>query len=420
MEVVETMDVVDGIKVVDPAMHTGKVGAVAFAGYSFDAVDMVITALALPLIMKEWGLNMMQAGTIVTAMLIGACCGGFIFGPIADKFGRKKALMWCIGFFSITTGLAGFAQDTFQISVLRFVAGLGLGAEWALGTTMLAEFFPAEKRGKASAWMMIGWPVGYFIALGLQAALVPMFGWRALFFAGTAGMLLAGYIWLFVPESPVWLRAQAKKKLGASAANAGAAVKLTDLFKPANFKITLLTTTICLSALMTYWAVNTWLPTLLAKERGLNMKTTVIYLVMFNVGNVIGFIFGGQIGDKFGKRNIMIISGILSAIMFYVWLGMTADLTLFLWLGVLYHAVGATFWATLPAFVAEQFPTNIRAFGTSTSYSAGRFASTLIPMALGAAAMKVGLAVAIAFMAVFYLVAAAATFMLRDRKNIEA
>lgn len=150
------------------------------------------------------------------------------------------------------------------------------------------------------------------------------------------------------------------------------------------------------------------------------MKTTVLYLVMFNVGNVIGFIFGGQIGDKFGKRNIMIISGILSAIMFYVWLGMTTDLTLFLWLGVLYHAVGATFWATLPAFVAEQFPTNIRAFGTSTSYSAGRFASTLIPMALGVAAMKVGLAVAIAFMAVFYLVASAATFMLRDRKNIEA
>ena len=190
--------------------------AIAFAGYTFDAVDMVITALALPLIMKEWGLNMMQAGTVVTALLIGACFGGFIFGPIADKFGRKKALMWCIAFFSITTALAGFAQNHIQLAVLRFVAGLGLGAEWALGTTMIAEFFPAEKRGKASAWMMIGWPVGYFIALGLQAALVPLFGWRALFFAGTAGMLLAGYIWLFIPESPVWLRAQAKKKLGAS------------------------------------------------------------------------------------------------------------------------------------------------------------------------------------------------------------
>jgi MFS family permease len=420
MEVAKTVEEINGIEVVDPAKHTGKVAAVAFAGYTFDAVDMVITALALPLIMKEWGLNMMQAGTVVTALLIGACFGGFIFGPIADKFGRKKALMWCIAFFSITTGLAGFATDHFQLAVLRFVAGLGLGAEWALGTTMIAEFYAVEKRGKASSWMMIGWPVGYFIALGLQAALVPLFGWRALFFAGTTGMILAAYIWLYIPESPVWLRAQAKKKLGASTANPVAAVKLTDLFKPANIKITSLTTTICLCALMTYWAVNTWLPTLLLQERGLKLKGVILYLVMFNIGNVIGFLFGGRIGDKLGKRNVMVVSGVLSAIMFYVWLGMTTDMTLFLWLGVLYHAVGATFWATLPAFIAEQFPTNIRAFGTSTSYSAGRFASTLIPMALGAAAMKYGLSGAIAFMAVFYLIASAATFMLRDRANIEA
>lgn len=148
MEVAKTVEEVNGIEVVDPALHTGKVGTIAFAGYTFDAVDMVITALALPLIMKEWGLNMMQAGTVVTALLIGACFGGFIFGPIADKFGRKKALMLCIAFFSITTGLAGFAQDHIQLAVLRFIAGLGLGAEWALGTTMIAEFYPAEKGEK--------------------------------------------------------------------------------------------------------------------------------------------------------------------------------------------------------------------------------------------------------------------------------
>ena len=420
MEDVKTLEVVNGIEVVNPSEHTGKVAAVAFAGYTFDAVDMVITALALPMIMKEWGLNMMQAGTVATALLIGACFGGFIFGPIADKFGRKKGLMLCIAFFSITTGLAGFAQNYIQLAILRFIAGLGLGAEWALGTTMIAEFFPVEKRGKASAWMMIGWPAGYFIALGLQAALVPLFGWRALFFAGMAGILLAAYIWLYIPESPVWLRAQARKKLGESAPDPVKAVKLIDLFKPAYIKTTSLTTTICLCVLMTYWAVNTWLPTLLLKERGLQLKGVILYLVMFNIGNVIGFLFGGQIGDKFGKRNIMVISGVLSAIMFYVWLGLTSDMTLFLWLGVLYHAVGATFWSTLPAFIAEQFPTNVRAFGTSTSYSAGRFASTVIPMALGAAAMAYGLSTAIACMAVFYVIASIATFMLRDKANIEA
>ena len=146
MEVAETVESVAGIEVVDPK-ETGKVATVAFAGYTFDAVDMVITALALPLIMKEWGLNMMQACIVVTALLIGACFGGFIFGPIADKFGRKKALMWCIAFFSITTALAGFA-GSHRIGRPRFIAGLGLGAEWALGTTMIVTFSADRKEGK--------------------------------------------------------------------------------------------------------------------------------------------------------------------------------------------------------------------------------------------------------------------------------
>jgi MFS family permease len=379
----------------------------------------VVTTLALPLIVREWNLTMVQAGAIATAMLLGAGLGGFIFGPIADRYGRKKGLMWCIAFFSVTTGFAGLAENHLQLTALRFIAGLGLGAEWALGATMLAEFFPAEQRGKASSWMMIGWPIGYFIAIGVQAWRVPVFGWRALFFAGTSGMLVAIFIWLFVPESPVWLRAQENKMRGIETQPRAAAPKLTDLLKPVHIRTTLLTSTICLCALMTYWALNTWLPMLLVADRGLNMKGVVTYLIMFNVGNVIGFLVGGHIGDRVGKRRLIITSALLSAVMFYVWLGMTRDLTLFLWLGVLYHAVGSVFWATLPAFLAEQFPTHIRAFGVASSYSLGRFIVVIVPMALGAAAMKTGLTAAIAFMAIFYVIAMFATFMLRDNKILE-
>ena len=149
MENAETIDVVKGIEVVNPADHTGKVAAVAFAGYTFDAVDMVITALALPLIMKEWGLNMMQAGTVVTALLIGACFGGFIFGPIADKFGRKKALMWCIAFFSITTGACGISAESHPIGHpeicrrARTWRGMGTGNNDACG------IFSCRKKGKS-------------------------------------------------------------------------------------------------------------------------------------------------------------------------------------------------------------------------------------------------------------------------------
>ena len=168
----------------------------------------------------------------------------------------------------------------------------------------------------------IGWPVGYFIALG-SAGRWCRSSTAGSFFAGTTGTLLAAHIWFLFLNPP--LAPCSRQEAGCFYTHPVAAVDPTDLFKPANIKITSLTTTICLCALMTYWAVNTWLPTLLLQERGLKLKGVILYLVMFNIGNVIGFLFGGRIGDKLGKRNVMVVSGVLSAIMFYVWLGFTTD-----------------------------------------------------------------------------------------------
>jgi predicted MFS family arabinose efflux permease len=265
--------------------------------------------------------------------------------------------------------------------------------------------------------MQSGWPIGYAIALGFQAFLVPIYGWRAMFFAGTSAILVAAYIHFFVPESPVWLKEQADKKLGISVAK-GPAPAAVSLFRGAYRRKFVFTSMICASALMAYWAVNSWLPTLLTKERGLDMKHMTGLLLLLQVSCLLGYFIGGTLAGKIGKRRLIGWSALVSAVSFYLWLGMPTSPTMFVVLAVFHYVVVSAFWATLASFLAEQFPTAIRARGVSTSYSNGRVFSVLVPIGLGAIAMKTGLVTAIVFAAMLYMIAMVGAFLLRDGEEL--
>ena len=402
--------------VVDPAKHRGKVLTASILGFAFDGVDLMVLALSLPLILKEWGITMVQGGVIATAMLVGASLGGYIFGPLADKFGRKKALVWCIAFFGITTGLGGFAQDYIQLAVLRFLAGLGLGAEWALGGTLLQEFYPADKRGKVSSWMQLGWPLGFGFAIICQHLFVPSYGWRSLYFIGTLAVLVAAYIQLFVPESPVWLKAQDDKKRGITPASAPSGTT-ADLFKADNLKTFVIASILCVALMITYWAVNTWLPTILVKERGMNPKVYSGFLMGLQFAAAFAYIIAGIVADRYGKRITIIISSFLAAVTLYLWLGMVWDQTMFMTFGAINWACASVIWAVLGGFLVEQFPTNIRAVGIASAYSTGRLVTTVVPLLMGAVAMKVGMTAVMAAISIFYIVGMIAAFGMKETKE---
>lgn len=408
---------IDGI--VDPASYRGRVLTASVLGFAFDGVDLMVLALTLPLILKDWGITMVQGGLIATAMLVGASLGGYVFGPLADRFGRKKALVWCIAFFGITTGLGGFAQDYIQLAILRFLAGLGLGAEWALGSTLLQEFYPAEKRGKVSSWMQMGWPLGFGFAILCQHLFVPSYGWRSLYFIGTSAVLVALYIQYFVPESPIWLKSREDRKENKETAVTQAAApagSLGDLFKAANLSTFLIASVLCVSLMITYWAVNTWLPTILVKEKGMNPKMYSGFLMGLQFSAIIAYVIAGVVADKFGKRVVIIIASFLSAVTLYLWLGMSWDLTMFMTWGAINWACASVIWAVLGAFLVEQFPTGIRAVGVASAYSTGRLITTVVPIMMGAAAMKVGMTTVMAAISIFYIVGMIATLGLKETK----
>jgi len=405
--------------IVDPAKYRGRVLAISILGFAFDGMDIWVFSLAVPLLLQAWPtFNLVQVGLVATCMLIGMSCGGYIFGPLADKYGRKKALVWCIAFFGITTGLTGFVTDYIQLAALRFLAGLGLGAEWALAGTLLQEYTEPAKRAKYSSWMQLGWPVGIAIIVLINHFMCPIFGWPILYFFGATAVFLAIYIQVAIPESPVWLKMQEDKKKGiASGAPAAAAAGFGDLLKKENVRSFAFVVVICMSLMFTYWAVNTWLPTILARERGMSPKAFSSFLLVLQFAAVVGYFFAGWAGDKFGKRTVMAVSGFLSACTLFLWMGIEwEDERIFYALGIIGWCIPSIIWAILAAYLVEQFPTHIRAVGVSAGYSTGRLIATLAPVIMGAAAQKVGLTVVMAFISIFYLICMFGVLMLRDSK----
>jgi MFS family permease len=404
--------------IVDPAKYRGKVLGAAIAGYAFDGFDIMVYALTVPVLFRDWagaGFNMVQAGAIGTAMLLGCVLGGYIFGPIADKFGRRKAMIWNLAFFGITTGLTAFAQDYIQLGALRFLAGLGLGAEYALGGTMAAEFFPPEKRGKLSSWVQNGWPIGFGAAIVAQYFMQPIWGWRSIYLLGTSAVLVAIYIAIFVPESPVWLMAQEAKKKGVTAAGAPA-VNTRDLFKKANFPSFLIVSVFFVCLLTVYWAVNTWLPTVLARERGMSPKALATFLVILQLTAVIAYFLGGILADKFGKRRVTAIAAFISAVTGVLWLGFVWSDNVFYALGFLAWSVPSVIWAVAIGLAVEQFPTNIRGVGFASAFSTGRLVATIVPTAMAAVAMKVPLTLVMAGVCGLYLISMFAILLMKETK----
>jgi len=415
--VVETSGSVGAVA--DASKYRGKVLAISILGFAFDGMDIWVFALALPLLFAAWpDFLIVHAGVVGTCMLFGMSAGGYVFGPLADKYGRKRTLVWCIAFFGITTGMTGFVNNYIQLAALRFLAGLGLGAEWALAGTLLQEYTEPAKRAKYSSYMQQGWPLGVGIIVLVNHFLCPVFGWPILYFVGATAVLLAVYIQLAIPESPVWVKMQQDKINGvATGAPAAAAAGFGDLFKKENIRSFLFVAIICTSLMFTYWAVNTWLPTILAKERGMSPKAYSSFLLILQFSAVLGYLVAGWAGDKFGKRTVMAICGFLSACTLFLWMGIEwEDERMFYILGVIAWCIPSVIWAILAAYLVEQFPTHIRAVGVSAGYSTGRLVATLVPVVMGAAAQKVGLAVVMAFISIFYLICAFGVLMLRDSK----
>jgi MFS family permease len=400
----------ESVKTVDPKWRV-LIGG--FFGYVFDALDLTLLGFALPAIIKDLGISMVEAGLLGTATFIGIGLSGFIMGWYADNYGRKKAMLWSLISFGILTAGVAFAPGFMAIMVLRFFAGVGLGGLWGIAATYIAETWPATQRARATAVVLGSFPVGAGLAAFLASIILPRYGWRALFLFGAISLLAAVYVYFFVPESMAW-KEQKENRLKEVAATQK--IRIREIFSRDLIMKTVIGTIAASLALLATWGTGTWLPTFLVNERSVPFATMSKWMMLYALSMLIGYLFFGYFGDKIGRKKAVV----------FLFLGATItlpiavyapNLNILFWMVVVYGFFGS-FAGLFGTMFAEMYPTRVRALGTGFCFNIGRGVSAFGPLLLGYIATSHGLSTGLLICAGFWFLAAVTIVFLPQTQQV--
>jgi len=384
-------------------------------GWMLDAMDVMLYAFALDAIREEFSLTSAQAGALVSVTLVASAAGGILFGVLADRIGRVRALMLSILSYSLFTSFTATAGTVMQLTFWRVLVGLGMGGEWSAGSVLVSETWPAEHRGKAIGLMQSGWAIGYSAAALLAAVILPRFGWRVLFLVGALPALLTLWIWRNVPEPELWRR---RSSSGAEAVQASASA----LFRMPLLKMTALTSLLTTCVLFAYWGLFTWMPAYLARPlemggAGLGIVRSAAWIIPMQAGAFLGYSIFGFLADRFGRRPVFIGFLIGASLLVPVYGGLADSRALLLALGPLVGFFGHGYFSVFGALLAELFPTGIRGTAQGLTYNAGRALSAAAPLAIGSLADRYGLGSALTLTSGFFLAGAAVMLLLPETKG---
>ena len=397
---------------IDKNMWKSLFGAVA--GWTLDAMDWMMLALALPLIRATFDVSLPQVGLLATATLGGAALGGIFVGMLADYIGRVKVLMITMVWYGVMTAACGFAQTYEQLLILRFITGIGLGGEWGVGAALVTEYWPENLRARATSLVHSGWPIGYGLAAVAYMYIVPDYGWRALFFLGIIPAFIAIYIRFSVPEPQEFV--ESKKRAEKSAEKK---VPLAVLFSAEHRRRTFIACMLTSGALMAYWGAASWLPAFLATAKKLDIVKTGSFLIILNAGAFLGYQFFGWLADTKGRRISFMSGSIGSIIATLIYVNIDSNTALLLF-GPIFGFITYGLFGPFGSFMAELFPPEVRATATSLTFNVGRGMSMLSPFVIGAVAQGYGLAAGLGLTAVFSLIALTAAFFLPETRNLES
>ena len=368
-------------------------------GWLLDAFDVMLFALVLKQVIEGLGLTTAQGGLMASLTLGASAVGGLIFGVIADKLGRTRALSLSILIYSFATFACGLSQNLWQFAVCRVVLGLGMGGEWASGATLVSETWPEKHRGKALGVMQSCWAIGYGLAAIVVAIVLPRFGWRAVFFVGILPALFTLWIRRSVKEPEMWRKQQA----GSREPGTGS--------RKFPMRIAIFLTAMNAATMFAYWGQATWIPSYLQSpttEGGvaLSPETMAMFIVAMQVGMWLGYVTFGFIADAFGRRPTYISYLLMAALLIWYY-GFAREPWLLLVLGPFVAFFGTGFFSGFGAVASEIFPTSIRATALGVTYNSGRLLSALAPFIVGTTVQNRGYGAAFTFASIAYIIAAA-------------
>ncbi len=388
----------------------------AWAGWTLDGMDSFIYALVLAPALTELlprsgyaatPANVGLAGSILFALFLVGWGLSFIWGPLADRFGRTKVLAATIFTFAIFTGLAATSHTVWELGVYRFLAGVGIGGEWALAGTYVAEAWPEDRRKMGAGYLQTGYYAGFFIAAALNYTIGATFGWRAMFLVGVVPVVVSIAVLLRVKETDKWQKVEATVVKQASS--------LRSIFSAQYRQRTIVATVLLTVAIIGLWAGAVYEPSAviqLATKAGMTKpeasRMASIATGLLSIGTIVGCLALPPMAEKIGRRMTLAVYfvGMAASIVlafgwaFYLENGLVPFIALLVVLGFF----GGNF-ALFSLWLPEQFETRVRATAFAFCTSIGRFFGAIVNFGIGAMVLHMKtLGVPIALTAIAFVV----------------
>jgi MFS transporter, putative metabolite:H+ symporter len=378
----------DNTKVTSTHWHIATANGL---GWGFDGMDGVIFAIVAPFVLKEFAIDLPTYRTgVQIAMGLGVI--GLYFWPwLADKYGRRNLLAINIAMFSLAMPLVAIAPSFPTYVAAYALVRFSLNGEWAIGSMLVAETWPARMRGLVISADRSTWGVGAALAGGIATYIVTNWGWRAAFIPPAVIALIAIYVRMKCPESPYWVRTQDRKNrikhllargntLSADDAawfNKADKVGIRQLFLPDLLKNTLLSTFVATSSVVAFSTVGLWMPLFMQQQHGWTPAEYGVFYIWWGLVGVTGICFAGWFIDKLGRRLGFTVMLLQATICMTIWIFATDKTTLFV-LGVAWGWGFLGVWGPITTYTAEMFPTRIRGVGNGFSWTIGFFAGYVL------------------------------------------
>ncbi len=386
-----------------------NVVAASYLGWTFDAFDFFALVFVLPDVAKQFGVEIPTVALAVTLTLAVRPLGAFLFGRLADDYGRRNVLIFNILCYSVFGFATAFATSLNMFLVIRALFGVAMGGIWGIGASLAMETIPPKARGIVSGILQSGYPSGYLVASLAFGALYASFGWRGMFMAGLVpGVILAGYIYAVVPESPAWRRpavTSATKHLthliGVSAVLAAVMFALITFGREQGllYIVAVTVPVLVLAATLTPFirrhlklvlyaiilmtgfnffshGTQDLYPVFLREQHHFDPATVTTITVILNIGAIVGGLFFGSLSQGLGRRKAVITAALLSLPVVYFWSYSQTPMMLAAGAFLMQICVQGA-WGVVPAHLNELSPPDARGTFAGTVYQSGNLLASI-------------------------------------------
>jgi MFS transporter, SHS family, lactate transporter len=329
-----------------------------FLGWTLDAFDFFLVVMCLTAIAADFGRPDKDVAFTLTITLAFRPLGAFLFGLLADRYGRRLPLMLDLVFYSVIEVLSGLAPSYATFLILRALFGIGMGGEWGVGASLVMEKVPPERRGLFSGLLQQGYAAGYLLAALCYFFVFPRWGWRPLFFIGGLPALLALYVRFRVDESEVWRRTRAGSWSGLGRAIVG------------HWKIFLYIALLMTGMNFASHGTQDMFPTFLKRYHGFDARTVAAVTAFSMVGALLGGVLFGLHSDRRGRRRTIVLALCAAILITPLW-AFAPSLPLIAAGAFLMQVLVQGAWGVIPAHITELSPDAVRGFLPGFAYQCG-------------------------------------------------